>query len=123
MSGRDDFVVTIHALERFQERFPELAETRTDRKQGELIHGEVMDALDAGRHAKVPPIELACHGAERWEQRNPGAYVVWNADKGRGYAIIEDDEEGMLVMTVLVGESREQAMRKLKRLQIKTNLY
>lgn len=116
----DDFIVTIHALERFHERFPDLAEPRTDREQGELIHKEVMAALDAGRHAKVPPIELACHGAERWEQRNPGAYIVWNEGKTRGYAVVEDEKEGMLVLTVLVGEEREVAMRKLRKLRPRT---
>lgn len=112
-----DFVVTIHALERMEERFPDIVETRTDEEVGLFIQSEVHDALDSGRYGPTVPIELAPHGVDRWRQRNPGAYGVWDREKTRGYIVVEDQEEGMLVLTVLVGEEREYAMRKLRRLE------
>ena len=111
-----DFVVTIHALERMEERFPEITNTRTDEEVGIFIQSEVHDALDSGRHNSTVPIELAPHGGDSWRQRNPGAYGVWNREKTRGYIVVEDEDEGMLVLTVLVGDEREYAMRKLRRL-------
>lgn len=110
-----DFIITVHALERFEERFPDLIDGKTDQQVGAFIHTEVMDALEARRFGKIPPIELAAHSAEGWEQRNPGAYMCWTREKTRGYAIVEDKSEGMLVTTVLFGESRDYAMRKLKK--------
>jgi len=111
----DAFVITIHALERFEERCPDLTKGKTDQQVGEFIHEEVMDALEAGRRGKIAPIELAAYEVNQWEQRNPGVYIVWTKEKTRGYAILEDPSEGMLVTTVLVGESRDFAMRKLKK--------
>lgn len=111
----DDFIITIHALERFEQRFPEIAREKTDQQIGELIHAEVMEALDAGRKAKIPPIELASYEISAWEQRKPGFFITWVKDKTRGYALVDDPEEGMLVKTVLYGEPRDFAMRKLRR--------
>ena len=113
----DAFIVTIHALERFEERFPKISKSLTDRELGEFIHSEVMEALDAGRQAKMPPIELAPYKTEYWIRKEPGSSYVWNEDKMRGYAIVEDPKEGTLVATVLVGEERSYAMRKLRNLQ------
>ena len=114
-----DFVVTIHALERMEERFPAIADERTDEEVGVFIQSEVNDALEAGRYGSTVPIELAPHGADSWRQRNPGAYGVWDREKTRGYIVVEDPDEGMVVLTVLVGEEREYAMRKLRRLERK----
>lgn len=111
--GSSDFIITIHALVRFRERFPELARGVSDRGQGEFIHREVMDALDNGRHASILPIELTSYGS-RWDPGVPGSYFVWTKDKMRGYAIQEHPEEGMLVKTVLVGRNRKMAMKKLQ---------
>ena len=104
-----DFVVTIHALERMEERFPQLVEKMSDTGQAELIHKEVMDALDSGRHGMVPPLELAARATDRWEHRRQGGYVAWTQDKGRGYVLQEHAEEGLIVLTVLTGEGREEA--------------
>jgi hypothetical protein len=111
-----DFVATIHALERFEQRFPELAKTMSDAGQAELMRGEVMDALDAGRHGMVPPVELSARAVERWQHRRPGGYVAWTKDKSRGYVLQECPEEGLIVLTVLVGEDRARAQnRRLRR--------
>lgn len=112
----DDFIVTIHAFERLEERFPDLIKGITDIEQAAMIHEEVMDALDHGRRSKIPPLELAPNGVERWNLRRPGSYAVWTADKCRGYVLQEDPKEGLLVLTVLKGRSREMSARKLTRL-------
>jgi hypothetical protein len=108
MSEEADFVVTIHALERMDERFPDLTSGKTDREVGELIHNEVMDALDAGRRSKMPPIQLAPEGRERWLAAKKHGSVTWTQNKERGY-ILQDTDEGLLVLTVLVG--KEQTWR------------
>jgi hypothetical protein len=112
VSGAADFVVTIHALERMEERFPDLIGGMDDRSLGEFIHGEVMDALEAGRQAKMAPLELAPHGMRRWVSAKKDSYVVWNEDKLRGY-VMQDADEGLLVLTVLTGGDREEKRRKL----------
>ena len=110
-----DFVVTIHALERMEERFPELTKEMSDTKQAELMQGEVMDALEAGRHGMVPPVELSARAVERWQYRKPGGYVVWTQDKERGYVVQECPKEGLVVLTVIAGEDRLVAQdRRLK---------
>lgn len=112
----DDFVVTAHAFERFEQRFPGLCFARTDVEQANFIHSEVMDALECGRRGTVPPIQLSTKYIERWQVRAPGAYFVWTADKKRGYLIREDDDEGMLVVTVIASVPMHQAKRRLTRL-------
>jgi len=106
-----DFVVTIHAFERMEERFPDLIKGMSDVEQAHLIRDEVMDALDAGRHGSIPPIELSPRALERWIVRQRGSYVVWTKEKDRGYVLQDDDEEGTLVLTVLFGVKREIALR------------
>lgn len=107
MSAGADFVVTIHALERMAERFPILIEGMEDDEVAVLIHGEVQEALEAGRHGKVPPLELAPSGHARWDTSRKDGYVTWTADKRRGY-VMQEAEEGLLVLTVLVGVDRER---------------
>lgn len=109
-----DFIVTIHALERMEQRFRDLCSGLSDRVVGELIHGEVMDAIDAGRRAKMPPIELAPSGHERWLAQRKNGSVVWNEDKSRGY-VLQDTDEGMFVLTVLVGDERALKQKLLRR--------
>lgn len=108
----DDFVVTIHALQRMSQRFPQVASGVSDRQLGELIHAEVIDALDHGRSGKYAPLELAPTGRERWIAMKKGAHVAWNEDKRRGY-VIQDSSEGLLVLTVLVGHEREEKRRRI----------
>ena len=110
-----DFVVTIHALERMEERFPELSGGMSDRQQAELMQREVMDALDGGRYGCVPPIELAARAIDRWEHQAPGGYVAWTQKKDRGYVLQEEGETGLTVVTVISGEERGSAMARRKR--------
>ena len=107
-----DFVVTIHALERMEERFTDTVADLDDVAQAQLIHAEVHDALEAGRHSTVPPIELSARATDRWMYRKQGGYVAWTQDKGRGYVLQEQAEEGLIVLTVLAGEEREVAQKR-----------
>lgn len=109
-----DFVVTIHAFERLEQRFPELVSGMSDRKQANLVHREVMDALENGRHGQVPPIELQSKRIDRWVVREPNTFVVWTKDKKRGYLMREDAEEGLLVVTVIFGMPHHLATKKLR---------
>lgn len=109
-----DFILTIHSLQRMEERFPGLVAEMTDQEIGELVHEEFLDALEAGRRNTMPPLELMPRELNSWWQRTPGAYVVWTEDKRRGYVIKEDGEEGTFVLTVLVGDDPVSARQKLK---------
>jgi hypothetical protein len=111
---RDRLTVTGHALERMEERWPKLVEGMTDKEMARLIQGEVNDALIAGRSGVYCPIELASADVERWRARTDG-YYVWTKDKMRGYALTESNTEGIVVLTVLVGQPHEIAKRKLRR--------
>jgi hypothetical protein len=108
-----DFVVTAHAFERLEERFPEWIESKSEYDQATMIHEEVMDALDDGRHANVPPVELS-PASERWKASEKGSYYVWTADKKRGY-LMREVKGDLLVVTVLAGCSREEALRRVQR--------
>lgn len=100
----DAFIISIHALERFEERFPDVCACDDD--IGQLIYRETMDALDAGRIASVPPLELSTYDLERW--RASKAKVAWTAEKDRGYVLVTD-QDGMTVKTVLVGQETSLA--------------
>lgn len=110
---RDDFIVTVHALQRFEERFPELVEGLNDQQTGRLIYDEAMEALDQGRRASVPPLELAPSGRDRWIANKKDALTVWVPDKMRGYVLL-DVAEGTLVVTTLVGTEREEKQDSMK---------
>jgi hypothetical protein len=109
-----DFIVTIHALERIAERFPELVADMSDQEKGELIHREAVAAIHAGRQGNVAPLELASRGG-RWTSLPKDSYIVWNEDRMRGYVIQESEEEGTLVITVLKGGMREEKKSVLRR--------
>lgn len=110
---RPDLIVTGHALERTEERWPELVDGLTDKEVARIIQGEVNDALVAGRYGSFCPIELANNDVERWGAKRGGWYC-WLEDKSRGYFCVEEDN-ATTVITVLVGEDRETAKRKLQR--------
>lgn len=110
-----DFVVTIHALERLEQRFPKLIAGLGDKEQADLVHEEVMEALDCRRYGIVPPIEIASRSPDRWITRTRDSYFCWTKDKTRGYLLKDDEEEGLLVLTVLIGVPREKAREKLWR--------
>lgn len=104
----DDFVISVHALERFEERFSE--EWSNDSDVGQTIYDETMDALEAGRVSSIAPLEFADNDIARWNARK--SKIVWTADKTRGYVLV-DGYEGMTVATVLVGQTAEEARGKL----------
>lgn len=106
--SNDDFIVTAHALDRFQERFPDLY--KDDQQAATLIHEECDDALVNGRASFVPPLELALNDLDRWEAGK--GLTVWTPSKERGYVLLET-EDGLLVATVLIGRSTVEARRRL----------
>lgn len=108
VSDADDFVVSIHALERFEERFPD--EWSNDHDVGQTIYAETMDAFESGRVATMPPLEFADNDITLWADRK--SKIAWTPDKMRGYVIVEG-YEGMTVATVLLGQPTGQARSKL----------
>lgn len=104
----DNFVISVHALERFQERFPDL--WTNDDDVGMFIYEETMDAIAAGRVASVPPLEFANNDLTRWVAGK--SKIVWAPLKTRGYVIV-DGYEGMTVATVLVGAPSSVARQRL----------
>lgn len=104
----EDFIISIHALERFEERFPE--DWSNDADVGQTIYDEAMDALEAGRTSTIPPLEFADNDIALWSDRK--SRIVWTPGKERGYVIV-DGYEGMTVATVLKGTPTEQARSKL----------
>lgn len=104
----DDFIVSVHALERFQERFPSL--WTNDDDVGMLIYNEVMDAMSEGRIASVAPIEFANYDIDRWVAGR--SKIVWVPLKTRGYVLV-DGYDGMTVATVLVGKPSSEARSRL----------
>lgn len=104
----DDFIVSVHALERFQERFPGL--WTNDDDVGLLIYHETMDALAEGRVASVPPLELAANDITRWQANN--SRIAWVPLKTRGYVLI-DGHDGTTVATVLTGRPVNEARSRL----------
>lgn len=106
--SNDDFIVSAHALDRFQERFPDLY--KNDQQAASLMHEECDDAMVHGRASYVPPLELALNDLDRWEAGK--GLTVWTPSKDRGYVLLES-EDGLLIATVLVGRSKEDARRRL----------
>jgi hypothetical protein len=106
--------VTGHALERMEQRWPDLVRGLSDEEIARLIQGEVNDALIAGRQGHYCPIELANRNVVHWGPKGDG-YYVWLKDKSRGYAVREDNHDGLVVLTTLVGDDSEKARRKLQR--------
>lgn len=53
----------------------------------------------------MPPLEMAPSGHKRWLSARKNSYVTWNEDKTRGY-VLQESDEGLLVLTVLVGRDR-----------------
>jgi hypothetical protein len=104
----DDFVISVHALERFQERFPSL--WTNDDDIGKQIYDETMDAIKEGRIASIPPLEFANHDLARWLVSK--SKIVWTPNKRRGYVLVEGND-GMTVATVLVGQPTNEARSKL----------
>lgn len=104
----EDFIISVHALERFEERFPTL--WTNDEDVGMLIYNETMDAITEGRIASVAPIEFANHDIDRWVAGK--SKIVWVPMKTRGYVLI-DGYGGMTVATVLVGKPSNEARSRL----------
>jgi hypothetical protein len=100
----NDFIVSAHALERFEERLPALYQD--DQQAAQFIHRECESALAEGRCGKLAPLELSHYDSTLWKA-NKGL-VVWVRSKVRGYVLL-DTEEGRVVTTVLVGRDAEEA--------------
>lgn len=103
-----DFIISVHALERFEERFPTL--WTNDDDTGLFIYHETMDAINEGRCGTIPPLELANNDFDRWVAGK--SRIAWVPMKTRGYVLVETDE-GLTVATVLVGRSTAEARSRL----------
>lgn len=111
---KSDMVISIHALERMETRWPGLCEGLTDEEVARVIQGEINDAVVGGRYGDMCPLELANNNVERWRARK-GVWFSWNEDKTRGFAVADDWEEGVVVLTTLIGDTAEKARQKLIR--------
>lgn len=109
----DDLIISIHALERMEQRWPSLCEGLSDEQIGLVIQKEVDDAWDKNRHHRVCPLELAHSNIHKWKVEK-NVWYLWTEGKDRGY-VIADRPDGVTVLTTLVGESKEKAKRKLQR--------
>jgi hypothetical protein len=96
----EDFIVTVHCLDRMDERFPDLCSDLTDAEVGKVIQREVMEAIALGRQSKIAPAELKHLYPERWVPTKLGATFVWNEERTRGYVIMEKGES-LIVLTAL----------------------
>jgi hypothetical protein len=105
-----DFIVSAHALERLEERFPDLAHD-DELVQAHLVRTEVFDAMDSGRTSKVVPLELASWRIENEVARDKGSFYAWTEGKVRGY-LVKRSGDDMVVVTALGGHPREEALRK-----------
>lgn len=103
----NDFIVSAHALERFEERLPSLY--KNDQQAASLIHKECTTALKEGRSGKLAPLELSHYDSKLWKA-NKGL-VVWIRSKTRGYVLL-DTPDGTVVTTVLVGRDAQEARRR-----------
>jgi len=92
------YVISGHALERFEERYPELV-GGDDNETARLIQAEVEEALRAGRVSHVLPREMWGYTRERAVNREGGEFV-WTAARDRGYAICDRGDE-VVVTTAL----------------------
>ena len=111
-----DFVVTGHALERMESRWPALVAGKTDLEIAELVHEEVFEAFRGGRYAFVPPIELASLDPDLHIRRSGVlGETCWTRDKKRGY-VFREGQDGLVVMTVTAGFELARAIdMKLRR--------
>jgi hypothetical protein len=108
-----DFIVTVHALDRMEERCPSIAEGKDDLEIASFIQNEVLDALEAGRRARVPPIELSPNDVNI-DRSTKGGETCWTPHKERGYIFREEESGAITVMTVLVGGDRSASLGKLR---------
>lgn len=111
-----DFVVTAHALERMEARWPSLVEGMSDEEIAVLIHEEVHEAFRGGRYAFVPPVELASLDPDlHIRRRGVLGETCWTRDKKRGY-VFREGHDGLVVMTVTAGFELARAIdMKLRR--------
>lgn len=104
MSHGDDFIISVHALERFEERFPTLWTSEDD--VGYFIYEETMDALENDRVSFVLPVEFASNDLDKWDAGR--SQLAWTVHRTRGY-VLHDNEDGLLVATVLLGRPVQEA--------------
>lgn len=96
-----DFIVTIHALDRMQQRFTE--SFTNDARAARTMLDEIMGAIDGGRISKVAPLELSSYEHERWIPAKKNALFAWTRNKDRGYVMSREGDD-ITVLTVLVGD-------------------
>lgn len=109
----DDLTVTVHALERMEERWPRLVGELSDEEIARLIQGEINDAEVRGRRSRICPLELANSNIARWKTEKD-VWYLWTETKDRGY-VISDRTDGVIVLTTLIGQKPDIAKRKLHR--------
>lgn len=109
----DNLTVTIHAFERMEQRWPDLCRGLNDEEIAWLILGEINDAYARKRISSICPLELANSNIARWKAEKNLLYL-WTQDKTRGY-VVADRDDGVTVLTTLVGQDREVAKHKLQR--------
>lgn len=109
----DNMTVTIHALERMEQRWPKLVGGLDDQEVARLIQGEVNDAFVCDRRSRICPLELVNNYLHNWNTEKD-VWFLWTEERDRGYVVL-DRPEGVTVMTTLVGLSGEQAKHKLVR--------
>lgn len=108
-----DLIISIHALERMEERWPKLCKGLNDAEVGRFIQGEVNDAFLKNRQHRVCPLELANSNVHKWKVEK-NVWYLWTEGKDRGYVIADRDDK-VTVLTTLVGQNKETAKRKLRR--------
>lgn len=84
-----------------------------DEEIARVIQGEVNDALISGKKSRICPLELANSNVNRWKAEKD-VWYLWNEDKSRGY-VISEKEDGITVLTTLIGQDKELAKRKLQK--------
>lgn len=98
--NRCQYVATMHALERFEERLPELADD--DLERARIMQEDVEAALRAGRVAPTFPRQFS-GSASAVVRRIAGQECVWTDDLARGY-LISDNGRSVTIITVLLRE-------------------
>ncbi len=86
--GRRPILVSLHALTRAEERWPELAPNRDWLRH--QISTEINDALTAGRYAtRIPVWALKPGRTPRLRHKNRTLRFAWTAEEDRLYLIVK----------------------------------
>lgn len=94
------YVATVHALDRFEERWPD--EAGDDVEMATIMQSEVEAALREGRHARMFPRRMNGSMTIR-PVVTPGTECVWTPDMARGY-VISDRGRVVHIVTAVPGD-------------------